>query len=121
MAGFLSKKEAQAALADALSAFQRGLYIAPSRQTLREFLDVWLEGVRSALALTAWTNYRDVIRLYVVPHLGSRRLTELSSLHLLEPRQLEPGLGRALAEGAAQGDGGLVSGPGFNVPHGDGR
>ena len=80
VAGFPSKKAAQAALADALSAFQRGSYIAPSRQTLREFLDVWLEGVRSELALTAWTNYRDVIKLYVVPHLGSRRLTELSPL-----------------------------------------
>ena len=82
VAGFPSKKAAQAALADALSAFQRGSYIAPSRQTLREFLEVWLEGVRSELALTAWTNYRDVIKLYVVPHLGSRRLTELSPLHL---------------------------------------
>ena len=82
VAGFRTKKDAQAALAEALAAYQRSSFIAPSKQTVREFLEVWVEGVRSELALTAWTNYRDVIKLYVIPHLGSRRLTELSPLHL---------------------------------------
>ena len=77
VAGFPTKKAAQAALSDALSAFQRGSYIAPSRQTLREFLEVWLEGVRSEVAITAWTSYRDAVNRYVLPYLESRRLKNL--------------------------------------------
>jgi integrase len=82
VAGFPTKKAAQAALSDALSAFQRGSYIAPSRQTLREFLEVWLEGVRSEVAITAWTSYRDAVNRYVLPYLGSRRLIEITPLEL---------------------------------------
>jgi hypothetical protein len=50
---------------------QRGSYVAPSRQTVGEFLDRWIDGVRSELAVTAWTNYRDVIGLYVTPISGA--------------------------------------------------
>jgi integrase len=38
--------------------------------------------VRSELAITAWTNYHDVIGLYVTPHLGSRRLVDLSPMDI---------------------------------------
>lgn len=34
---------------------------APSRQTLGAFLDMWIEGVRTELALTAWKSYADII------------------------------------------------------------
>lgn len=80
--GFPTRREAQSALNDALAAMQRGSYIAPSKQTLGEFLEVWLEGLRSELAVTAWTNYRDVVHRYIEPHLGDRRLTELTPMHL---------------------------------------
>ena len=67
--GFPTRRDAQSALNDALAAMQRGSYIAPSKQTLGEFLEVWLEGLRSELAVTAWTNYRDVVHRYIEPHL----------------------------------------------------
>ena len=62
VAGFRTKKDAQAALNDALSSVQHGTYVAPSRQTLTSFLEQWVEGTRTELALTAWTAYRDIIR-----------------------------------------------------------
>ena len=37
LGGFATKKEAQAALSEALTGVQRGTYIAPSRQTLGEY------------------------------------------------------------------------------------
>ncbi len=89
--GFRTKKDAQAALNDALAGVQRGSCVAPTRQTVGEFLERWIDGVRSELAITAWTNYHDVIGLHVTPHLGSRRLVDLSPMdikgwhaHLLE-------------------------------------
>ena len=39
-----------------------------------------IDGARSELAITAWTNYGDIIRRYIVPHLGSKRLVDLSAL-----------------------------------------
>ena len=65
--GLRTKKEAQAALNDALSGIQHGTYVAPSRQTLGAFLDIWIEGARHELALTSWTGYRDMIRHWISP------------------------------------------------------
>ena len=58
--GFRSKKEAEAALNDAMAGLQRGTFVAPTRTTLREFLDTWLEGVKTEVALIAWVSYAPV-------------------------------------------------------------
>ncbi len=78
--GFRTKKEAQASLNDALAGSQRGTYVSPSRLTVREFLDEWLEGARTELALVAWTNYGQIIRRNIKPYLGAKRLSDLSPL-----------------------------------------
>jgi hypothetical protein len=41
---------------------------------------MWIEGARSELALTSWTGYRDMIRRWIGPHLGGKRLVELTSI-----------------------------------------
>ena len=79
---FPTKREAQAALNEALSEFQRGSYVAPSRQTVRDYLDSWIMTAKPELAETAWTNYRNVVRAYILPHLGSKRLADLSALDI---------------------------------------
>jgi hypothetical protein len=78
--GFRTKKEAQAALDDALPGVQRGTFVAPSRTTVRDFLELWLDGVKTEVALTAWVSYRQAVRRDINPHLGSKRLGELSAL-----------------------------------------
>ena len=78
--GFRTKKDAQTALNEALADTQRGTYSPPSRTTVREFLDEWHEGARTELALTAWTNYGQIIRRNINPYLGNKRLTDLSPL-----------------------------------------
>ena len=78
--GFRTKKDAQASLNDALAGTQRGTYVAPSRLTVREFLDEWLEGAKTELALVAWTNYGQIIRRNIKPYLGAKRLSDLSPL-----------------------------------------
>ena len=80
--GFATRRDAQAALNEALTATQHGTYVAPSRQTLAEFLEVWLEGLRFELAVTAWTNYSEVAHRYVIPYLGHRRLLELTPVQI---------------------------------------
>lgn len=74
--------EAQAALNEALAGLQQGTYVAPSKQTVRDFLEVWIDTVKPELAMTAWTNYGEVVRCYVLPYLGTKRLAELSPMDL---------------------------------------
>jgi hypothetical protein len=78
--GFRTKKDAQAALNEALADRQRGTYAPPSRTTVQSFLDEWHQGARTELALTAWTNYGQIIRRNINPYLGSKRLTDLSPI-----------------------------------------
>lgn len=79
---FATKREAQAALNEALAGLQKGTYVAPSKQTVRDFLETWIETVKPELAITAWTNYSEVLRSYVLPYVGSVRLADLSPMDI---------------------------------------
>jgi integrase len=60
----------------------KGSYIAPTRQNLRQFLETWIAATKSELAITAWTNYNEVLNNYVFPHLGGRLLSDLTPLDI---------------------------------------
>ena len=78
VSGFPTKREAQAALNEALTAAQRGVYVPPSRGTLSEYLESWHAGVRVELAASAWANYGNLMRIYVRPRIGNVRLVDLT-------------------------------------------
>jgi len=78
VSGFPTKRAAQAALNEALAGHQRGAYVAPSRETVAEFLTMWVDGVKTELAPSGWTNYRNVIHVYVIPRIGRTRLVHLT-------------------------------------------
>ncbi len=80
--GYDRKRDAQQALNDILSQKQSGDYVAPHRTTLSEFLTKWLETRSESVAETTHANYRHQIESYVIPHLGSRKLQDLSALEL---------------------------------------
>ena len=80
--GFRTKREAEAAMSEALAGLHRGSYVAPTRQTVRQFLEAWIVTAKSELAITAWTNYSEVLDRYVLPHLGGKPLTDLSPIDI---------------------------------------
>jgi hypothetical protein len=63
---FATKREAQAALNEALAGLQQGSDVVPSKQTVRDVLETWIVTVKPELALTAWTNYGRVVERYVL-------------------------------------------------------
>ena len=74
--GYPTKRAAEAARIEILSCLQRGEYSPPSKQTLGEWLKVWLEG-RTGLADTTRDGYeREVKR--VSKALGPRRLSDVT-------------------------------------------
>ena len=74
--GFARKSDAQRALTDALARLDRGTYVEVGRQTVRDYLDDWLAG-KARLRPTTARSYEAHLRLYLIPHLGHLRLTDL--------------------------------------------
>lgn len=79
--GFSTEREARMALNDALSRIDQGSYVKPTRQTVSEYLDQWLDG-KGRLRASARRSYREHIDLYLSPGLGHVRLVELREVHI---------------------------------------
>lgn len=73
-----TRKLALAWLAEKRLELERGQIVEPSRLTLAQWIDSWLaENERRWAPITA-AGYRNVLRAYVVPHIGNRRLQEIT-------------------------------------------
>lgn len=76
--GFATRKAAEAALSEVLTQAAHGDVVVGGRGTLGDYLAEWLTGMRVSLAVSAWTNYRSVLALYVQPRIGDVRLSALT-------------------------------------------
>ena len=66
-----------------LKAVEDGTLTEPNRDTVASFLARWLEDtVRSNRRQHTYTMYESVVRLHVVPFIGTLKLTALTSAHL---------------------------------------
>ncbi len=92
--GFTTKKACESALGEALGRVHAGTFAADSgRLTVAEYAKDWLAAVEPTIRPSTFTSYRSVMDHYVVPRLGTVRLSALT------PAQL----GRFYAELGASG------------------
>lgn len=78
--GFRTRKDAEAALAEALTDHTRtpGAVVEPSKMMLATYLrDEWLPTLQGLKATTR-KGYRDLAEAYLIPHLGERRICDLT-------------------------------------------
>jgi integrase len=81
--GFRTKRQAQAALNEAMAALRTDTFVEPSRLTLGAFLtDLWLPTVRAAIRPNTWATYRIYAEAHVLPALGNVPLQALTAGHL---------------------------------------
>jgi len=100
--GYRTKRDALAALNEAQAALQLGLYVEPSKLSVKAFLlDHWLPAIKSGVRKSTFEGYRSAIRGYVLPRLGQTRLQALT------PDQLNGFYGELLREGRRSHSGGL--------------
>jgi integrase len=100
--GYRTKREALAGLNEAQGALQRGIYVEPSKLTVKTFLlDHWLPAIKAGLRESTFQGYRSAIRNYVLPRLGETRLQALT------PDQLNAFYGELLGKGRRDGKAGL--------------
>jgi integrase len=60
----------------------RGEAVDPSRLTLAEWLQHWLDVSRTNMAESTWEGYDELARLYVQPILGHVQLQRITPLHI---------------------------------------
>jgi integrase len=97
-----TKRDAQRALREMLTAMETGTYVKPSNLSVGEWLSQWLESYVS-ISTTPRTqeSYRYIIKAHLLPALGSMPLNQLQPQHLMNY------YGRALSQGRIDGKGGL--------------
>jgi integrase len=81
-------------LAVAIKARQDGLPILGERQSVRQYLEGWLESVRPSLRPRTFDRYEQYLRLHAIPEIGRLPLAKLGPQHLqrLYATRLESGL-----------------------------
>ncbi|MDN5363970.1 MAG: hypothetical protein PWQ91_1031 [Eubacteriales bacterium] len=84
LSGFRTKKEAEAALAEAIRQVQTGEFIEPAKQTVGEYMEHWLQIHAPNLSPRTYRRYSEAIRLYITPNIGSIPLSKLKPLHIQE-------------------------------------
>jgi len=97
-----TKRQAQIECARLISEMKGGTYLEPSKTTFAQFLERWLDHVRSQVSPRSHERYCEIIRKNIVPALGSVFLNKL------RPAQISAVYSKALASGRRDGKGGLA-------------
>src|ERR1035438_976019 len=72
-----TKRQAQIESAHLISALQAGTYLEHSKTTLSQFLDRWLEHIKSQVTPKSHERYAGLVNQNIIPRLGSVHLTKL--------------------------------------------
>lgn len=95
-----TRREVQEKLTAFLSAQRQGIVVVDERTTLGEFLQSWLEAVRTRVRPKTYRSYEQIVRVHLLPTLGSIPLTKLQPHHVqrLVASRLELGLSPRTAD-----------------------
>jgi integrase len=102
--GFRTRRDAERALAEALSQQAKGTLVEPSKQTVGDFAREWMDTHRSSWRASTWQSYWTNVEAHIIPQLGLIRLQNLT------PQALNHFYAFLLREGRRDGRGGLSAG-----------
>ena len=94
------KREAQTECAQLISQLSEGTYIEPSKTTLKQFLEKWLEHIKPNVAPHSHQRYEELALKNIAPLLGDVILSKL------QPIQISTAYAKAVASGRRDGKGG---------------
>jgi integrase len=87
------KRDAEKACERLIAQRDDGTYVEPHKTTIAEFLDRWLDHIRSAVAPRTHERYAEIARKNVAPLIGQVRLSDL------KPIQISTAYTKALRDG----------------------
>jgi integrase len=81
--GFTTRKECQAALSKVLVSVSERSYIAPTRVTVKEYLQKeWLPAIKATIRASTYRSYVQHVECHLLPHIGSLELQKLSGAQI---------------------------------------
>jgi integrase len=96
-----TKRQAQDERTRLLAELNSGSYVEPSKATFAQFLDQWLDDVRSRVTPKTHERYAQICHKNIGPLLGAITLGKL------KPEQISEAYAKSLTTGRRKGDGGL--------------
>ncbi len=96
-----TKRQAQDECARLVSELKAGKYVEPSKTTVTQFLDRWLDDVRTRVTPKTHERYTQICQKNIGPLLGAVVLAKL------RPEQISQAYTNALTTGRRRGNGGL--------------
>jgi integrase len=97
-----TKRQAQIECARLISEMKGGAYLEPSKTTVTQFLERWLDHAKSQVSPRTHERYCEIVRKNIVPALGAVFLDKL------RPAQISAAYSKALTSGRRDGKGGLA-------------
>ena len=77
-----TKKEALAALRDAIMKHERG-YIEPEKMTVEEYFTSWVEDhIKENRKINTYNRYKGIIKNSIIPNIGTIELRDLRPIHI---------------------------------------
>ena len=74
-----TRKDAERELTRLLRAIDTEEHVDPTRITVRQWLETWLDTVRAEISPKAHERYEEIVRVYLLPTLGNVRLQKLAA------------------------------------------
>jgi integrase len=96
-----TKREAQKECARLITEMERGTYVEPTRETVANFLERWIEHMQGQVSPRSHERYAELCCKNIVPLLGGLTLAKL------QPAQISQAYAKALTNGRRDGKGGL--------------
>jgi len=98
-----TKRDAERELARLIHSLNTASYVEPTKTTLAEYLERWLETVEPTLGARTFHRYAEIARKHLVPALGNQLLAKL------QPLAINAYYAKALKSGRRDGKGGLAA------------
>src|SRR5215468_2555064 len=96
-----TKRQAQIECARLIAELQTGTAVEPSRMTVADFFERWIEHMQGQISPRSHERYAELCRKNIVPLLGGLTLTKL------RPDEISQAYAKALSSGRRNGKGGL--------------
>ena len=77
-----TEKEVTAKLRGELHNLDSGIWSAPSRMTVEEWMQVWLTDYQTHTAPSTQKTYSDTVRIYVLPVIGALHMSKVLPMHI---------------------------------------
>lgn len=99
--GAKTKREANTAAVQVLANIDKGEHQEPSKTTMAQYLERWLEHIKRQVSPKTHERYSELVRKNLTPLLGDRLVTKLTAPHV------DAAYSTALTSGRRDGSGGL--------------